>query len=79
LAGPYKLSIDEGVFGLVAYITAARRHAGGVAATKLARAAMATKTKLVGYMVSWYYFGKIEKSCMCLIENTVDRETIVFE
>jgi len=37
--------------------TAARRHAGGVAAIKLARAVMATKTKLDGYMAFWYYFG----------------------
>jgi len=35
---------------------AARRHAGGVAATKLARAVMATRTKLDGYIVSGYYF-----------------------
>jgi hypothetical protein len=43
--------------GWNAYWTAARRHAGGVAAIKLARAVMATKTKLDGYMAFWYYFG----------------------
>lgn len=43
--------------GLNAHMTAARRQAGGVAATRLAMAVMATKTKLEGYMASGYYFG----------------------
>jgi len=42
--------------GWNAHWTTARRHAGGVAATKLARAVMTTKTKLDGYMASVYYF-----------------------
>jgi hypothetical protein len=41
--------------GWNAYSTAARRHAGGVAAAKLARAVMAAKTKLDGYMMAGYY------------------------
>ena len=48
-------------------LTAARRQAGGVAATKLARAVMVTKTKLDGYMVSGYYFGS----------SNADRESLL--
>jgi hypothetical protein len=48
--------MDQVCLGWNAHWTAARRHAGGVAATKLARAVMTTKTKLDGYMASLYYF-----------------------
>jgi hypothetical protein len=54
---PVKISIVQLQVGLNTYITAARRQAGGVAATKLARAVMAMKTKLEGYMAPGYYFG----------------------
>jgi hypothetical protein len=57
-------------------MTAARRQAGGVAATKLARAVMATKTKLEGYMTPGYYFGcsdvwSRKTVCDCLERSSV--------
>ncbi len=68
---PVEISRVQVYQGLIAHITAARRQAGGVAATKLARAVMATKIKLEGYMAPEYYIessnvGSGNAFCNCL-------------
>lgn len=63
--------------GLNTYITAARRHAGGVAATKLAKAVMAAKIRVDGCMVSRCYFKNQMRGCR--FEETMDWKRIVFE